>query len=250
LRNFLNTSCIQKEEEERQEKKMKMVKRLMKRTKQKEKAKVEKNMIELYIKVKRKEGNIVELWYKYMEEKIDEIKRVKEEQKKGDKAAREILNKRILEATKDEREALRSRNKRATKIYLLFHQLGQIDRIREVECNMVEIDEFKREEIEWIVKEVLRREKEESSQVHHEPNKQKKRKRNEDRDIQTLEGREVEELKENRIILKKRKIEVNNQLEISLINEEELTYEEFLRIDKEWRRKQDERRRQEIMELD
>ncbi len=222
----------------------------MKRTKQKEKAKVEKNMIELYIKAKRKEGNIVELWYKYMEERIDEIERVKEEQKKGDKAAREILNKRILEATKDEREALRSRNKRATKIYLLFHQLGQIDRIREVECNMVEIDEFKREEIEWIVKEVLRREKEESSQVHHEPNKQKKRKRNEDRDIQTLEGREVEELKENRIILKKRKIEVNNQLEISLINEEELTYEEFLRIDKEWRRKQDERRRQEIMELD
>src|SRR6266542_2969679 len=112
---------------------MKMVKRLMKRTKQKEKAKEEKNMIE----------------------------RVKEEQKKGDKATREILNKRILEATKDEREALRSRNKRATKIYLLFHQLGQIDRIKEVECNMVEINEFKREEIEWIVKEVLRREKEE-----------------------------------------------------------------------------------------
>src|SRR6266496_4825272 len=154
---------------------MKMVKRLMKRTKQKEKAKVEKNMIELYIKAKRKEGNIVELWYKYMEERIDEIERVKEEQKKGDKAAREILNKRILKTTNDKREALRSRNKRAIKIYLLFHQLGQIDRIREVECNMMEINEFKREEIEWIVKEVLRREKEESSQVHHEPNKQKKR---------------------------------------------------------------------------
>src|SRR6266496_2210690 len=127
---------------------MKMVKRLMKRTKQKKKAKVEKNMIEFYIKAKRKEENIIELWYKYMEERIDEIERVKEEKKKGDKAAKEILNKRILEATKDEREALRLRNKRVTKIYLLFHQLGQIDRIREVECNMVEIDEFKREEIE------------------------------------------------------------------------------------------------------
>jgi len=119
LRNFLNTSRIQKEEEERQEKKMKMVKRLMKRTKQKEKAKVEKNMIELYIKAKRKEGNIVELWYKYMEERIDEIERVKEEQKKGDKAAREILNKRILEATKDEREALRSRNKSDKNIFII-----------------------------------------------------------------------------------------------------------------------------------
>src|SRR6266542_6555969 len=157
--------------ERRKKKKIKMVRKLMKRRKWKEKEKVKKSMIKHYIEAKRKEGNIVELWYKYMEERIEEIERVKEEQKKGDKTAREILNKRILEATKDEKEALRSRNKRATKIYLLFHQLGQIDRIREVECNMVEIDEFKREEIEWIVKEVLRREKEESSQVHHEHNK-------------------------------------------------------------------------------
>jgi len=154
---------IQKEEEERREKKMKIVGKLMKRTKREEKEKVEKSMIEFYIEAKRKEGNVVELWYKYMEERIKEIERVKEEQKKGDKAAREILNKRILKITNNKREALRSRNKRATKIYLLFHQLGQIDRIREVECNMMEINEFKNKEIEWIVKEVLRIEQKENS---------------------------------------------------------------------------------------